>query len=133
MNGAPQPSVLLVEDEPLLAMDVEMVLNAAGFRVIGPATTTARALALVREESPDLTILDLNLGDEMAFPVLDALAKGGRVFIILSGHSHRLVPAPHRHRPYIQKPYEANALLRAVHEAMNGAWRGARLDRASGS
>jgi len=123
----PQRTVLLVEDEPLLAMDVETALSKAGFRVIGQAATTADALAIVRTENPDLTILDLNLGDEMAFPVLDFLAASGRAFVILSGHSRHVVPVPHRNRPYLQKPYQEKSLLRLIDEALDGT------DRRAGS
>jgi len=114
----PQRSVLLVEDEPLVALDVEMALTRAGFRVLGPAPTTASALSLLRTENPDLTILDLHLGDEMAFPILDFLAKTGRLFVILSGHSRHVVPLAHRDRPYVQKPHQEKALLQVVDAAL---------------
>jgi len=113
-----QRSVLLVEDEPLVALDVEMALTRAGFRVLGPAPTTATALSVLRSENPDLTILDLHLGDGMAFPILDFLAETGRLFVILSGHSRHVVPLPHRDRPYVQKPHQEQALLQVVEAAL---------------
>jgi DNA-binding response OmpR family regulator len=124
MNDAAHESVLLIEDEPLLAMDVEMALSAAGYRVVGPAETNAAALAILRAERPDLIILDLNLGTEMVFPVFDYLDVLGTPFIIVSGHSRHLIPARHRDRPFLQKPYDTANLLRMVHEtlaAANGA------------
>jgi DNA-binding response OmpR family regulator len=124
MNAAAHESVLLIEDEPLLAMDVEMTLSAAGYRVVGPAQTNAAALAMLRAERPDLIILDLNLGAEMVFPVFDYLDVLGTPFIIVSGHSRHLIPTQHRDRPFLQKPYDTADLLRMVHEtlaAANGA------------
>jgi DNA-binding response OmpR family regulator len=114
----PQRSVLLVEDEPLVALDVEMALTRAGFRVLGPAPTTATAMSFLRRDNPDLTILDLHLGDGMAFPLMDFMAKTGRLFVILSGHSRHVVPPPHRDRPYVQKPHQENALLQVVEAAL---------------
>ena len=113
--------ILVVEDEPLLAMDVEMVLANAGFRVVGPAGTCARALDLVRDEPPDLTILDLNLGTELAFPVFDRLDEAGIPFIILSAHSREIVPARYRDRPFLQKPYRIPTLLRMIDETLEDA------------
>lgn len=120
MNAAPQPTILLVEDDPLLAMDVEAVLTAAGYRVIGPAGTSAEALSFVRQQVPDLTILDLNLGSEMVFPVFDCLESIGTPFIILSGHSRQIVPQRHAGRPFLQKPYNAGVLLQMVRAILRG-------------
>jgi DNA-binding response OmpR family regulator len=111
-------TVLLVEDDPLVGMDVERVLADAGYRVIGPAGNSADALAILGRESPDLTILDLNLHGEMAFAVFDVLDEAGRPFIILSGHSRQVVPSRHARRPFLQKPCDDRVLLRAVHAAI---------------
>jgi DNA-binding response OmpR family regulator len=110
-------SILVIEDEPILAMDVEMILQAAGFHVVGPAQTSAAALSMLTMDNPDLVILDLNLGAEMVFPVFDELDKAGKPFIILSGHSPRMVPARYRDRPFLQKPYQPATLLRMIDAA----------------
>jgi DNA-binding response OmpR family regulator len=120
MNDQPAHSILVVEDEPLLAMDLERLLDEVGFRVIGPATTTARAIRFIDDERPDLAVLDLNLGGEMVFPLLDVLAERAIPFLIVSGHSPEMVPAQHRHRPLLQKPYDPAALLRTVHRLLAG-------------
>src|SRR5438128_411759 len=104
MNDVAHRSILVIEDEALLAMDVETVLKSSGYRVLGPVGTSADALSILQAGSPDLTILDLNLGDEMVFPVFDHLEKTGTPFIILSGHSQKMVPARHKNRPFLQKP-----------------------------
>ena len=120
MNQVPHRSILIVEDDPLLAMDLESTLQQSGYAVMGPAITNAEAFALLRHARPDLTILDLNLGIEMVFPVADFLADGGIPFLVLSGHSRRMVPAQHRDRPFVQKPYAAATLLRTVHAMLDG-------------
>jgi DNA-binding NtrC family response regulator len=124
------PTVLLVEDDPLVAMDVERVLADAGYRVIGPAGNSADALSILRREAPDLTILDLNLHGEMAFAVFDHLDEAGRPFIIHSGHSQQVVPARHARRPFLQKPCDEDMLLRAVHAAIGDE--GTKLSAAAG-
>jgi DNA-binding response OmpR family regulator len=119
MIVVPHRSILVIEDEPLLAMDVESSLSAAGFRVIGPAGTIAEALPLLRDEHPDLAILDLNLGSEMTFSVFDRLDAAGTPFIVLSGHSHRMMPERYRGRPFMQKPYLMATLLRMIQEVFD--------------
>ena len=64
--------------------------------------------------APDLTIVDLNLGGEMAFALLDFLSKRAIPFVVLSGHSPQMVPAQHRDRPFLQKPCQPEALLSKV-------------------
>jgi DNA-binding response OmpR family regulator len=119
MTDVSQCRILIVEDEPLLAMDAEMLLGDVGFTVLGPALNTAHALRLIEDEKPDLTILDLNLGAEMAFPVIERLAGNGMLFIIVSGHSREAMPAQHQGCPYLSKPYESAELLRLVHHVLH--------------
>jgi DNA-binding response OmpR family regulator len=124
-----QRSILLVEDDALLAMDIEVVLQAAGYRVMGPAATTAEATTLLHRETPDLAVLDLNLGTEMSFAVFDYLARINVPFIILTGHSPEMVPVPHAHRAVLQKPYELSNLLQIIHKALHDGG-GARVSQA---
>jgi DNA-binding response OmpR family regulator len=119
MNQVPHRSILIVEDDPLLAMDLEWTLQRAGFAVIGPAITTEEAFNLLHRHTPDLIILDLNLDSETGFPVADRLVKAGIPFLILSGHSRSMVPAPYRNRPFVQKPCAAATLLRKVRAVLN--------------
>jgi DNA-binding response OmpR family regulator len=121
MTHAPHRSILVIEDEPLLAMDIEMTLRAAGFHVLGPAKSNADALSVLMADDPDIAILDLNLGMEMVFPVFDYLDSAGKPFLILSGHSRQMVPARYRSRPFLQKPYESSTLLRMVAAALDTA------------
>ena len=53
--------VLVVEDEALIAIDIAQNLTDAGFEVVGPATSVARALRLIGEEGCDVGVLDFNL------------------------------------------------------------------------
>src|SRR5262245_12238029 len=115
------PCILVVEDEALLAMDVEMVLRNAGFRVAGPAGTCARAMDILREDTPDLTILDFNLGTELALSIFNCLEERGIPFIILSGHSQRMIPPQYQDRPFLQKPYQIPTLLRMVDQTLEEA------------
>ena len=57
-------SILVVEDNALVALEIAQALNLAAFDVVGPATTVALALELFSAEGCDAAVLDINLRDE---------------------------------------------------------------------
>ena len=59
-------TVLIVEDEGLVARNLRERLNEAGYRVCGPASTGEEAVRLAAEESPDLILMDIRLQGEMS-------------------------------------------------------------------
>jgi CheY-like chemotaxis protein len=111
-------SVLIVEDEALIAMDLQTLLEEAGYRVIGPANSTAAAFALLDTDQPDIALLDVNLGRSDVFVVANTLAARKTKLIFLTGHTVQKLPPEHRHRPLLAKPYMPHALLRAVQKAL---------------
>lgn len=81
-------SVLLVEDEMMIAWDMEQTLTAAGLRVLGPAASVESALKLIRFERPDAAILDLNLRGELVTPVARRLRQMGVPFVLSTAYNH---------------------------------------------
>lgn len=81
-------SVLLVEDEMMIAWDMEQTLTAAGMRVVGPASSVATALRLLKTERPDAAILDLNLRGELVTPVARKLREMGVPFVLSTAYNH---------------------------------------------
>jgi DNA-binding response OmpR family regulator len=82
-------SVLVVEDELFIAMELEAVLKEGGFRVLGPAATVEDALYLLGNERPDAAVLDFNLGRETVTPVALHLKSLGVPFILASASGGR--------------------------------------------
>jgi DNA-binding response OmpR family regulator len=78
-------SVLVVEDEPLIAMELRKVLREAGFRVLGPVPSVNRALDLLRTERPDTAVLDVTLANEKVTPVAVLLRSMGVPFVLATG------------------------------------------------
>lgn len=68
-------TVLVAEDEPMIAMNVMDELGEAGFFAVGPFATTSQALAYCRKHTPDCAVLDLRLEDGESFPLADFLAR----------------------------------------------------------
>jgi DNA-binding response OmpR family regulator len=82
----PGKSVLVVEDEALVAIMLEEMLGDLGYQVIGPVASVGAALALYAQGRPDAAILDINLGGEHSFAVADALREGGVPFAFSTGY-----------------------------------------------
>jgi CheY-like chemotaxis protein len=115
---AANASVLVVEDEALIAMDLQALLEDAGYTVLGPANSTAAAMALLAGNEPDVALLDVNLGRSDVFGVANALAGRKTKLIFLTGHTAQKLPQAHRHRPLVAKPYLPHVLLQAVQQAL---------------
>lgn len=82
-----QGTVLIVEDEVLIAMDLQDVLERHGWRVIGPAPTVKAALALLESELPSVALLDVQLGTEVVTPVALALQERNVPFAVASAYA----------------------------------------------
>jgi DNA-binding NarL/FixJ family response regulator len=107
--------VLVVEDEALIAMELEDRLAAMGCVVVGPAANVARALALLASERPDLALLDVNLGRERSTPVAEALRAAGVPFLLATGYDDaQLTEAAFRDAPRLGKPVDGRKLALAI-------------------
>ncbi|WP_426038305.1 PAS domain S-box protein [Cypionkella sp. TWP1-2-1b2] len=110
--------VLIVEDEPLIAMDFSQALSDAGYVVIGPANSVARALALLAQFGCDAAVLDVNLGMETSEPVARELIKLGTPFVVTSGYSREQQPEIMQSAPLLGKPASAHMLLAQVERCL---------------
>lgn len=79
-------TILLVEDEALVAMELTALLREQGCHVLGAANSVDRALALLETRQPDAALLDLNLRGKSASPVAQALNERGVPFFVMSGY-----------------------------------------------
>ena len=118
MTSADKAMILVVEDEALIAMDLQALLEEAGYRVLGPANSSAAALALLDSDEPDVALLDVNLGRSDVFGVANVLAERKTEVIFLTGHTVQKLPPAHRHLPLVAKPYLPHVLLQAVKSAL---------------
>lgn len=103
--------VLLVEDESMVAMMVEQVLTEFGLCVVGPYGTISDALQAVRESPVDAAILDINVGGQSVYPVVDFLAARGVPTAFISGYGAESVDRRYGHIPLMQKPIDRQVLL----------------------
>ncbi|TNE37611.1 MAG: response regulator [Sphingomonadales bacterium] len=103
-------SLLIVEDEAMIAMMLEEYIDALGHEVHGVASTIAEASDMVRGGGFDFAILDCYLNGEEIWPVAEMLDREGIAFILSSGGALSDVPEAYARRPMLPKPYTMGAI-----------------------
>ena len=96
--------VLVVEDEPLIGMDIVASLEDAGVEVIGPVGTIEEACRLIRSSQFDAALVDANLHGRSVGEVAAALAEQGVPFAFATGYDKDGLPEGFRDRPILAKP-----------------------------
>ena len=81
-----RPTVLVVEDELIIALDLSETVRDLGYRVEGPFADKENAFIAIDREMPDCAILDVQTADGEVYPLADALADAGVPIIFHSGH-----------------------------------------------
>ncbi|WP_052389764.1 response regulator [Belnapia moabensis] len=114
MNGLVGRRILLIEDDPLVSMDIEDLLLDVNASMVGPAQTTALALMLLSDERPDAAVLDMKLEGRSAMPVADALSSLGVPFIVLTADVKAGAQAANDIAPVLAKPCEPDKLIAAL-------------------
>ena len=113
MTGPQQ--ILIVEDEPLIAMMLEDFLEVLDKRAAGTCETVGAALARIGEGGVDAAILDVNLrGGEKSTPVAEALAAEGIPFVFATGGGEDTLDPRFRDRPTLMKPFTMDGVAKAL-------------------
>lgn len=102
-------TVLIAEDEPMVAALLDDLLTDAGYRVF-VGETLDQATALSNEHAVDVAILDAKLGRQESFPLADSLRERGVPFLFASGHGRDGLPERFADASVLQKPYDMKAL-----------------------
>lgn len=104
--------ILVVEDEMLLALDLQMFLEDLGCTVLGPVPTAKRALEILSDHRPDAATLDMNLNGETSAPVALALREKDIPYVVISGYSTPPeADAALHNAPHLAKPISNEMLL----------------------
>jgi CheY-like chemotaxis protein len=112
-------AILIVEDEPLIAMMLEDFLDSLGHRVVATCDSLEDALGWATAGGFDVAIIDVQLKDgKPAWPVADRLAANGTPFVVATGGHVDPPPAQHAHVPVLSKPYTIDSIEPAIEQAM---------------
>jgi DNA-binding response OmpR family regulator len=107
--------VLLLEDEALIALNLQAELEEAGYEVAGPFATCTGALEWLSGSKPELAILDTVLKDGPCKDVALALAREGVPFVVYSGHREDLNTFEEfKSATWVEKPASTDTLLDAL-------------------
>jgi CheY-like chemotaxis protein len=109
-----KPRILVVEDEPIIAVMLDDMLEELGFAVVASVSHVAAALEVIGREQIDIALLDVNLGMEKIDPVADLLAERSCPFVFTTGYGKAGVPPAHADRTVVQKPFHFDNLAAAL-------------------
>lgn len=112
-----RPTILVVEDEFWIALVVQSTLEAAGFRVLGPAHNVEAAMLCLEHDRPDAALMDVQLIGETSVPVAEALIERGVPFVVSSGVGSQIKAYPvFNGRSNMGKPVDPAELVTALRE-----------------
>jgi len=105
-------TALIVEDQMLIAIDLEQMLEGAGMAVLATATSPRDAFAVLSKGTPDVAVLDVNLGEGTSEAIARQLREKGIPFIFATGYGDGgVIPDDLAGTPVVRKPYDKEAIL----------------------
>jgi CheY-like chemotaxis protein len=111
--------ILVVDDDPLIALDLADQLRLGSYTVIGPAHSVAAAMACLAEpRNCDAALLDIQLGRDTSEPIAQYLTAIGTPFLVISGYASHQHPAIFQAAPQLQKPIQPERLIAAVQKLL---------------
>lgn len=123
-------TILLAEDEYLVALEVVRILEVAGATVVGPVAKVAQALALVAGGVQiDGAVLDINLAGDPIYPVAEALNLRAIPMVFATGYDASAILPAFAATTRCEKPLEAHRLVAALKAARKALRDKARLTR----
>lgn len=109
--------VLIVEDEPLVALDLETTLQEAGFESTELATSLPEAMDQI-ESAVDVVVLDANLNGVSSAPIAERLRGRQIPFVVVSGYTKSQLAGWLGDAPLLSKPVVATSLVAAISAAI---------------
>jgi CheY-like chemotaxis protein len=103
--------VLIVEDDPIIALDFEDTILGFGVKQVRTAPSVAKALKMIADRAPDFALLDVGLVREKSFAIAERLEALKIPFVFVTGYgAPGTFPAAFAHKPKLPKPYSSEAL-----------------------
>ena len=102
--------VLVVEDEYLIAVEVEDILLTAGCIVVGPFANIQDATAALKIEKVDLALLDVNVAGKLVFPFAYLLEQASIPFLFVTGYGQTVLPPRPADWEACPKPFHAEEI-----------------------
>jgi two-component SAPR family response regulator len=114
-------AILIVEDEALVAIELERLVLKADHQIFGSVAKAERAFDLLAKGRPDAALLDVRLaGGALVYPVADALAALGVPFAFMTAYPMRAINPRFAGRLVLHKPFAAADVLAAIKRLLYG-------------
>ncbi len=108
--------VLIIEDEPLIGLELVTMLEDAGADVVGPVISVEDALEALRAARFDAAFLDGNLRGHTVEQIASRLTKAAIPFVFVSGYGRDSLPPSFAHVPIVAKPFSPEQVLSAAQQ-----------------
>ena len=115
------PRILIVEDDSLLAFEIQDILSDAGYEIVGPAATVAKALQLINGQEFHAALVDCDLNGECSAAIAQALTARTVPFAVLTGSERESLPAAFSEGVFARKPLNAARLLDIARSLLSGS------------
>ncbi len=109
-------TILVLEDEYLVALDVSETIEQWGGQVAGPVGRLSQAFVLLESNGLDGAVLDVSLDGDTSYPLADALAEKGIPFLFMTGYGSATLPERFAEKPRLTKPFSDLAAERLFQE-----------------
>ena len=113
--------MMVVEDEAIISFLLEDMLNNLGCDSVVLAANVKGALEQIERAPPDAAVLDVNLGNEMVYPVAERLDARRIPFVFTTGYGRGGIKMDWATRPVVQKPFNIEALSAALRAVLPNA------------
>lgn len=117
-NGA---SVLIVEDEAIVAMLLEDMLEELGHQTVASIARIGKAFETLESLEFDVAILDVNVNGELVFPLAQSISEKGKPIVFSSGYGRGGLPRQFDNCAMLAKPFSIQDLKRALEAIQFGA------------
>lgn len=108
---------MILDDEIIVALDVEHMLTDLGHCVVGTANRMDGGMKIAQESDLDMAILDINVRGVLSFPIAEILRSRGVPVIFASGYGQRGLIDAFRDAHVLTKPFDMDGLARIVAQA----------------
>ncbi|WP_426011347.1 response regulator [Caulobacter sp. DWR2-3-1b2] len=115
-GGLARLRVLVVEDEPLIGMDIEDAVAGLGHEVVGPIAELDEALNVATIAALGCAILDINIIGGHSYPVVDILLKRGLPVLLLSSYRAETLPVRLHQESRLPKPFTSTQLVEEIRD-----------------
>lgn len=111
-------TVMVIEDEKVIALDLAAILTQVGATVLGPVTQLQSGHSIFAQSKIDIATLDVGCDQATCAAIADELDDRDIPIVFITGCERENLPVAHRNRPIVAKPFSEGAVINAIREVL---------------